>query len=291
MLDAPLDPSRPLLDEVRRVADELLGDAELRLRLPGSSGFDKAVHESRKRIKEVRSLLRFLQFSLVDAQNGLIRPALNATLRETSHLIGDAREAAVAIETLDSLDIADASTFRAFLVARHQNVLAGDIADASTDASTRLALIRGEITGWQLTSDGWDAFAPGLKKVYKQGRDAMAEAVDSHGDAECWHDWRKRAKDLRYAAEFLRNGAPHVLGGLAALGKELTDALGDDHDLAELAILARDQDASHVAETAEQARFAKQAAARQFGQRAYAEKPSDFVRRLGTYWHSDWTSP
>ena len=163
-------------------------------------------------------------------------------------------------------------------------MVASETGDAATDAATRLAGIRSAARSWALSADGWEAMGPGLKKVYRDGRRAFREAIQSDGDVEAWHDWRKRAKDLRYAAELLRLAAPNLLGGLASLGKELTGALGDDHDLAELAMRAREHGDEATAAAAEAERPAKQLLAKQLGERAYAEKPRAFVARIGGYW-------
>ncbi len=47
------------------------------------------------------------------------------------------------------------------------------------------------------------------------------------------HQWRKRVKDLRYAAEMLeRRHSSHSLRPLARRADELGEVLGEDHDLA-----------------------------------------------------------
>ncbi len=284
MISSPLDPTSPLADEVRRTVDVLLSDAEMRLRLPGENGLDKAVHESRKRMKEVRSLLRMVRYSLRDADGQPTRAEANDELRSIGHTLGDAREAAVAVQTLDGLSLADAGGLRDVLKARHKGLVGLDLADAATDAATRLAGIRTAARSWQLSADGWSAMEGGIKRIYRDGRRAFGEALKSDGDAEAWHDWRKRAKDLRYVAELLRLAAPNLLGGLASLGKALTGALGDDHDLSELATKAREHGDEASAVAAEAQRSSKQMLAKELGERAYAEKPGAFIDRIGGYW-------
>ena len=46
------------------------------------------------------------------------------------------------------------------------------------------------------------------------------------------HQWRKRTKDLWYHLRMLKPMAPAIVGGHADEADELSDLLGDDHDLA-----------------------------------------------------------
>ena len=48
------------------------------------------------------------------------------------------------------------------------------------------------------------------------------------------HEWRKRVKDLWHAEQILRGASPKKMKKLAKRTHELSDLLGDDHDLAEL---------------------------------------------------------
>ena len=74
---------------------------------------------------------------------------------------------------------------------------------------------------------------PGLKRSYRRGRnrfrDVRAEASD-----EWVHEWRKRVKDLWYHLRLVRNAKKSVLGEAADEAHELSDLLGDHHDLAVL---------------------------------------------------------
>src|ERR687888_223363 len=49
------------------------------------------------------------------------------------------------------------------------------------------------------------------------------------------HEWRKRSKDLWYHLRLLRDGRREVLAPAADRAHELSDLLGDHHDLAVLA--------------------------------------------------------
>jgi len=277
-----LDPRQPLEPQVRRLAEELLGDAERRLRLPGPAGWDGAVHESRKRVKEVRALLRLLRETLVSRENGHVRPWANEALRSAARPLGPAREAAVAVETLDELGLEGADSLRNELVRRHREALAGDLPDVATDAATRISHVRQHAGAWGLAEDGWDAISPGIKRIHKRGRKAMRKAVGSGGDVELWHDWRKRAKDLRYCLEFLID-LPGV-EDRARAAKRLTKHLGRDHDLAELLENTEEADDSPLALRVAADRAAEQAAAIELGEAVYADKKKAFLKEIERAW-------
>ncbi len=261
----------------------LLGDAERRLRLPGEAGLDKAIHESRKRIKEVRGLLRVFRKSLVDEDGQPVRDWANDLLRSAAQPMGPAREAAVARETLKSLDLQD-NPLVSKLQQRHADVIAAGAGDAATDAATIVARVRASALTWRLDGDGFDAASAGLNRLYGKGRRAMADAFASSGDIEAWHDWRKRAKDLRYALEYFEPAAPTLLEPMRSLAKAVTDHLGRDHDLAELAEVAEAEGDEAVAKAASAARTNVQSETERLGRLVWAETPAAFVHRVKAYW-------
>ena len=308
MIYTPLCPARPLEEEVRRAAGCLLEDAHERLANGGD--IDTAVHESRKRLKEVRSLLRLLRDHLVDTNGKAIRKRENEALRTIATGLAEAREAAVAAKTFKTLrkrhpdelagEVYDDLARR--LDVRHAQVATATSIARVNDAIVQLAEARERATTWSVSRGDWRAVEPGLIKAYGEGRDCLrsvrkATKAGKAGDVdpEVWDDWRKRAKDLRYALEYLRDAHAQLVGGLVSVTKSLTDALGDDHDLAELDLLLRagrddqllDLDASAVAKVGELAhadREALQADALVLGWLLYVEKGEAFAKRLGTYW-------
>ena len=298
VLDYPLDPARPIAEAVRRSAAGLLDDA-LR-RLDDTQDLDAAVHESRKRLKEVRSLLRLFRTTLVDGEGEAVRDRANATLRDAARGLSGARDAAVAVKTLEKLksQYADGLAVDAFagllheLRGRHGRIAAAVEGGAVDESRRAVAGVRGEVESWRVTWDGWNAVRPGLRRIYERGRsDFKDHAKGRHDDPESWHDWRKRAKDLRYAAEFLSSGLSAGEGpALVRAAKDLTDLLGDDHDLQELVRIAAEVGADDpgaidlLGSLAEARRAALQASAVGVGRRVYREKPGAFVKRLGGEW-------
>ena len=130
----------------------------------------------------------------------------------------------------------------------------------------------------------------GLGRSYRDGRAAL-KRVRAEDSAENVHEFRKRAKDLWYQLRLLRDAWPGLLGPTAEEAHELTELLGDHHDLA---VLAEDLDARAglVAGREEfQTLIARRqaqllGAALELGERLYAEKPKPFLRRLRGYWRA-----
>ncbi|MCU1455570.1 MAG: domain containing protein [Acidimicrobiales bacterium] len=194
----------------------------------------------------------------------------------------------------------DAATVRAATVAALERLRAGLVAEAaagraesggagsvvgaahSLDRAARwLALVPPK-------ADGWAALAPGLRRQYRRGREALATLGDAPTDEQL-HEWRKRAKDLWYHLRLLRDAWPKALKPLVDAASALADMLGDDHDLALFRTWVLDQavlgdERALVLALVDGERAALQARARASGARLYAEPPEAWAGRLGALW-------
>jgi CHAD domain-containing protein len=209
------------------------------------------VHEVRKALKRLRALLRLLEHELGSPQ--LARES--QALRNSAQRLAGARDAEVMLATLNALIARHprklgrspgVHRLRKRLLAeqaRVEHIALGDpIARAVLMAE--LQRFRRQVLAWQL------AHRPGivlverdLTRLYAQGRKRHLRVLRSKGDQTiALHQWRKRVKDLRYAAEILqrrdtpkRNRAQQRLRELAHRADTLGELLGQDHDLAVLA--------------------------------------------------------
>jgi CHAD domain-containing protein len=269
---------------------------------------EHAVHETRKALKRLRALLRLLAHEL--GEDTYARES--ATLREIAGKLAGARDAAVMLSTLDELiqrhprklgSRRSVLELRRRLRAEHkrtQQLVLSDPADYAAVLGALLAFRR-RVAAWSLPERAEIRLVDAdLERIYRQGRARHRRVARGKSDrTTATHEWRKRVKDLRYAAEMLdrrsRGGgrAPDArLRKLARRADELGELLGEDHDLAVFAERLR-AGARHdqhdawrtgqgarkqlLALIAERRRALRKRALRQ-GKRLYAEQPRRFTR-------------
>jgi CHAD domain-containing protein len=259
---------------------------------------EQRVHEARKALKRLRALLRLLRDELGEQTY----ERESALLREAGRRLARARDAEVLLSTLEDL------------IARHPGKLASRrgvlrlrarlqqerdgaaelaLADSATHAGTLSELrgLRARASDWQLAEPGGiEAIEPALERLYGKGRKRMRRAAEAKGESRrmrSLHEWRKRVKDLRYAAEML--DARKV----AKRADELGELLGEEHDLAVLAQRVKREAKAGRASGAPGRRARKlplkliarrrrklRKRALRDGERLYARKPARFVRRV-----------
>jgi CHAD domain-containing protein len=222
---------------------------------------DADVHEARKDLKKLRSLLRLCR----DGMPAEERRAINATLREIGTRLAGAREADVAVATLRALG-ADPALERRF--ARTSPGIDPDVVAA-------LAEQRAAVSAWPLDGVDRRVLATGAGIAYARGRQRFRSG-DS--DVEGLHEWRKRVKDLWYHARLLEEAWPTVLSELAHDAHALSELLGDDHDLGVLA--EQIQDDVELVIRCHRRRAELEDMAFALGARVYVDAPTAFARRI-----------
>ncbi len=127
--------------------------------------------------------------------------------------------------------------------------------------------------------------------MYKRGREAFAEAT-AQASVEKLHEWRKQTKYLWHQFQILQPICPTMLQPLADQLHDLSDYLGDDHDLAMLRQRVEedrerfggDAVVGPLLDHAERRRQELQRKAHLLGEQLYQDKPRVFVDRLTPYW-------
>jgi CHAD domain-containing protein len=269
----------------RRIA---LGRAESALgHLRGGEDPVRAVHEARKDLKKLRSLLRLVRGEL--GRKAYRRE--NERFREAGRMLSDSRDATVRLETVSALGSHYGSelplpgplTARLGQEARRH----GGSEEATADAAEALAAGVQALEALPLgDEEGFGLLAPGLERSYRRGRRAYHRVLDQPvPDPVEVHEWRKRVKDLWYHLRLLRDAWPAALEGPEKDAHALADLLGDHHDLTVLrAELAAEGDEAALDAFAERRQEELLAEAIPLARRLYAEKPSRYVKRLGSYW-------
>jgi len=281
-------------DGLRRVAEAEIDEClELLHRMRGGS--EESVHDLRKNFKRIRALVRLARNDLGEK----VYRRDNGALRSLGRRLSPVRDAAVRVRTLEQLKKkpgADHATVPAPLTRRlserKRNALARLSLAMTLEAIERdLRGLRDRVRKWPLRTRGFECLEPGLRRIYRQGRKIRSDALASLADEDL-HEWRKRAKDLRSQVELLENLWPKPMKDLAGELHDLTDSLGDDHDLADLQLLLSRpngiaggvEGVPGLLERIDEKRSGHQRDARELGERIYAEKPKAFTRRVESYW-------
>lgn len=209
------------------------------------------VHETRKALKRLRALLRLLEHQLGSDEYARDSDAL----RNIAQRLSSARDAEVMLATLDALTARHprklrrrpgVRQLRKRLLAEQKRVERATLGDPATRTAVvaELHRFRARLTTWQLADrPGIALVQRDLTHLYKQGQKRHLRVLRGRGEQMlAMHAWRKRVKDLRYAAEMLqrrdspkRSRAQERLRDTARRADALGELLGEDHDLAVLA--------------------------------------------------------
>jgi CHAD domain-containing protein len=246
------------------------------------------VHEARKAIKRMRAFARLLRYELGEREFERV----NSSLRAAGQRLASARDAEVRLATLRHLIAKHPKALALDGIERLREQLEYEREQAGEPANTGEVLVdvanmRDHLAHWNLVDHNFDTLAPGLQRIYRQGRRRYARVKRAHArNPEDIHDWRKRVKGLYYALD--------MLGGTNAKqtrrSERLGEVLGEEHDLWMLAgyveqrphafgddIAAR----KTLLELAERRRARLRTRALRMGARLYERKPGDFTRRVG----------
>lgn len=227
-----LDPALPMSSAVRHVACAELDMAYAALASPPDR--HKGVHDARKCLKRLRSLLLLIR-------PGLPEPlflSLTDKMRTIARGLAPARDAHALLDAVDKLsgqidadgDSAPVEGLRAWLHGRRQAAeqsLKGSIAPEAMHA---LSGLRPAIAKLAVYPDNFQPIAKGLRESYRGARKTFAQAFAS-GDDEDFHDWRKTLQYHWRHMQLLTPCWPSELSARVELARSLSQILGDDHDV------------------------------------------------------------
>ena len=281
---------RPLHKTLRKVFAELVArvDKELAVSpLPPT-----AVHEARKSVKRLRALV-----SLVAHNIGRDAQRFDRRLRDVNLVLSDARDATVAMSTLEALAVsADHGLANDFTAARaaldrrlaaiHEHTF-----DVDRDVLLPLRELRRRWQRHDWPTDEWAILEPNLRRTYRDGR-KLLQAIDAGAPAERLHDLRKLTKRTQYHAEFLMPIGTPRLQTEHDEWEHLADQLGQHHDLWVLEQLLRTmstRDLTRVSrslilgEIRQRVRRTEEQI-HEWAPLMYAERPRAFADRWYAYW-------
>lgn len=250
------------------------------------------VHESRKALKRLRSLVRLC----APAMGSKAAARRNASLRAIAKTLATQRDAAVLIDSFKKLQAAAIESDRLAMAPLAEAfaaraALAAKPLDPGTAQQARNLLLQEakHLAKVKLKGRGFDTVGSGLEDSYRAGRRALRAAY-RHPSNKSFHELRKAVQWHWRQMSVLMRAWPDVMAARVAEARELSQLLGDDHDYAVLADAIRVAadvpqtaiDAAHRTVRKEQAALRDAVAFR--AARLFAEKPRAFAARIGTYW-------
>jgi len=284
-----LQPSQPLAGELVRVLKEQLAF------LGGWASTDRAdlgeaTHRVRQTLKRVRALGWLMRAEVsADAFD-----LWNRRLRDEGRRLGTARDADVALETLDLLCAEE--RLRGAAIDRLRDQLVGAAREARREIVESGALRRCLRSARELEAPladsvpghvGADDLRKGAARAYQRARRQLARIEEARTD-ERLHELRKRAKIVRSHVELLARSGAWRRAALNRL-EEINDLLGADHDRVILAAAVRrelegapqlDGDLLALLGAIDVRRRALQSEALRHALHAFDHKSSDFAEQL-----------
>jgi len=284
----------PLQTGLRRI---LSGQIQLALgQLRDEADRAKAVHETRKAMKRGRALLKLVRPGLDDKVYRAFNDKLGAAgrvlsasrdyvvLAATAHRLGDraGKKTRGAVETLVRQAAPSPSECGASAAQRET--------EATAQAIAMLEEVEASLPSLRLRSGSFGILRTGLKNNYRKGQRSMRIAYRENED-EGFHNWRKAVQAHWRQMLLLSTAWPDLFDARAKVAKELSELLGEDHDLAVLVERAAEQargkkkagTRSLIARAKERQREIRQHAHAK-GEVLYAEDASDFAEHVESYW-------
>jgi CHAD domain-containing protein len=135
-----------------------------------------------------------------------------------------------------------------------------------------------------------------LKRAYKRAHRALALAEHDPSN-EHLHEWRKQVKYHFHQLELVQSLEPKRIGAMIKRAHQLSDHLGDDHDLAllheKIALHATQAQASSetvatdaLVKVLKRERTKLQRKSYRLGKKLYADKPKQIAKQVGKYLHA-----
>ena len=251
------------------------------------------VHEARKCVKRLRSLLRLMEPSLRTRDF----KARNKALGRLGDQLAGAREAHVMRETVAKLErhfSADAQAALAPLKGMFGGDVEGHAAELASERAKRIIeefVEEGrKLDKIGIEGSGFACVAAGLEKTYRTARKAFAHAYEKPDD-DRFHELRKAVQWHQRHMVLLSRAWPEYFSIRIAACRELAEDLGDDHDLSVLIDMVERRggetiDQATVVQLARNRQAGLRAAAFALTQRLFAERPAAFTRRVKHYWEA-----
>ncbi|MCX2745133.1 CHAD domain-containing protein [Mangrovivirga sp. M17] len=249
------------------------------------------IHEIRKCLKKLRAALRLIRGNFDEYKK------YNVIYRDAGRKLSLARDATSVIEALENLKSTYnnqlyKNTFKSFT---NFIVEKRDRLHDLKNMERIFQEIKNDILETLQKMEVWEienSFAfikPGMIKVYKRGKKAYNRCCEDASPPKL-HEWRKRAKYLRYQLRIIIPLWPEIIDPLEDEYHKLTDFLGDDRDLFMLENVvdnnehhfASEEDSKLLKAIISSQRREYQMEAIKYGKKLYSLPKKEFTEWLGS---------
>lgn len=273
----------------RRIAREQLDIVARELGMTIVS--DKSVHAGRKALKRLRALIR----CATPALGPKVARKHDLAIRDISRLLSQRRDADVSLDTLKKLEAHFGSEaangllpLRTALEASRAS--ASDVLDKAVleDVHRRLAKEGKRFKSAKLKGRGIAPYIEGIGKSYRDGIKARKAAYRAPSD-DTFHELRKAVQAHWRHMSLLSRAWPEAYSARVALARDLSQLLGDDHDLAMLKVAAQpltDAECSIICNLCERRQSELREAVKYRAELLYSEPADTFESRMAAYWAS-----
>ena len=254
------------------------------------------IHHTRKHVKMIRSILRLLR---VKYGNSWFAEE-NIFFRDLAAQLSDIRDAHVLEDSIDLLQHDATSGLTSFNTGELRTHIQSYVAqlEQAIHQSNTLPAIGSELETYSipgvistLDNDLYELI-DGLERIYEAGYNNMYQTY-LHPAAESFHEWRKSVKHLLYVSQLLENYWPITTAPTPSNLKELSDVLGQEHDLSNLQLYVTTLADDGVIENAtldlfvtesDKKRTKLQRTAEHLGKEVYTETAEYFIRHFQHSW-------
>lgn len=266
-------------------------------RFSGKAKKGSAAHETRKAMKRLRALLHLIKPAM--AKSDFQRD--EGRLRQIAKLMSGVRDIQAMLETMDKLEAWEpavaanpaAIAVRSHLAAKRAAAEKKMGGAALVRARKLLREAHDAFAGMELEADDFSPLAATIEADYRRARRAFRHAYEL-GEDEAFHDWRKYVQRHWRQLVLIAPVWPKAIRPHIAVARDLSETLGDDHDLYVLSEFLRaegdgpgDREARDALLAACRRRQEElRRVAQSMGARLLAEKPASLAARLKTYWET-----
>ena len=281
----------PLSQGLKRVFCEQI-DAALHLCQHPAKQRGVTVHEVRKHLKKLRAAMRLA----VGEVGKNCHAEEDRCVRNIGRLVSDLRDAQVRLQTFVKLrNKAAKDSGKCFprieeLLVLERESFSAAFVGWQNDAIPQLEDVKARLMAWPLDDLNWRQICNAVCKIYRRGQRALATTIDDP-EAENFHAWRKRVKDVWYQLRILRPLNRTVMEEMAEDAEMLSELLGTEHDLNFLRVrLEKESGDEALADelAALQKLIGKRSKrlrrdALELGRRFYAEPSKSFAKRISIF--------